>query len=161
MANDREIAEANLALLIREASNATTQQEKRDAIDALEQFAQHSAFPNLRMVADAAGTIAIAGTRQAAINRMRAQLDAISDLRESFKTAARVAADGEEDMFFPRVASSLAQVETLLESLKEQFDAIQNNIGTLKNGVELDKLKDLAASVKTAAETVKGQLDGL
>ncbi|MCK5275426.1 MAG: hypothetical protein KAJ11_17380 [Alphaproteobacteria bacterium] len=161
MANDRETAEANLALLIREANMASTGQEKQQARGALEHFTENTLFPNLGTVAEAAIAITAAQTRQAAINRMRAQLDEINDLREAFKTAERVAADGEENMFFPRVASSLAQVETLLGSLKEQFDAVRNNIGELKNGVDLDKLKDLASSVETAAEKLKGELDGL
>lgn len=161
MANDREKAEADLALLIRDAINATTAPAKNQARAALETFSENTPFPNLGVVADAAIAITAAATRQAAINHMRQQLDNISDLRKAFNTAQRVAADGEEHLFFPRIATTLAQVETLLKSLKDQFDAVQNNINNLKNGIDLVKLQDLATSVETAAETIKNDLDRL
>jgi hypothetical protein len=161
MPNERETAEANLALLIRDASNAETRNEKRQAVSALEEFSENTPFSNLGMTADAAIAVTTARTRQAAITRMQDRLNEISDLRDAFKTAKRVAADGEKELFFPRVASALSQTEVLLTSLKEQFDALGAQIDNLKDGVDLDKLKDTAKAVESATAKLRASLDAL
>ena len=161
MPNERETAEANLALLIRDAGNATTRAEKREAIAALENFSENTPFSNLGMTADAAIAVTTARTRQAAISRMQERLNEISDLREAFKTAKRVAADGEKELFFPRLASSLSQVEVLLISLKDQFDGLGAQVDRLKDGVEVDKLKEVAEAVQSATAEIRTSLDGL
>ena len=161
MPNKRETAEANLALLIRDASNAVTRDEKRAAVAALEDFSENTPFTNLGMTADAAIAVTTARTRQAAITRMQQRLNEISDLRDAFKTARRVAADGEKELFFPRVASTLSQVEVLLVSLKEQFDALGTQVDRLKDGVDLDKLKDAAGAVESATAKLRTSLAGL
>lgn len=161
MANEREAAEANLALIIRDATMAATRAEKRDAVTALEDFSENTPFSNLGMTADAAIAVTTAQTRQAAITRMQGRLNEISDLRDAFKTAKRVAADGEKDLFFPRVASSLGQAELLLLSLKDQFDGLKTHVDTLKNGVDVAKLKKAAKGVESASKDFRKTLDTL
>src|SRR5687768_15399373 len=140
MANEREIAETRLALLVHDASVAETPQEKQQAQNALRAFSQNTRFIDLGMIADEARAIANAATRQDAIDKMREKLGEISALDNAFKSARKVAQDGEEHLLFPRLASALGQVETVLETLKDQFDAIAANVNTMKNGVDLQKL---------------------
>ena len=45
MPNERQAAETNLALLIRDASFAATKDEKRDAVTALEDFSEKVVLP--------------------------------------------------------------------------------------------------------------------
>jgi len=159
MPNSRETDEANLALLIRDVHIANTDAEKDAATEALQEYSENTSFSNLGTRAEAAIAIASAATRQKSMKEMKRLLDDVSDLDEAFKTAARVAADGEKNLFFPRLASSLCQVETLLASLKEQFESLGSEIENLSDGVDLAKLKDLAKSVKRASSEISKSLE--
>ena len=140
---------------------AATRAEKRDAVTALEDFSENTPFSNLGMTADAAIAVTTAKTRQAAITRMQGRLDEISDLRGAFRTAKRIAADGEKELFFPRAASALGQAETLLVTLKDQFDGLKTQVDTLKNGVDVAKLKKVAKGVESASKEIRKSLDTL
>ena len=161
MPNEREVAETELALLIRDANAAATPPEKARALTALENFSERTLFPDLGEQADTAAAITAAQTREEAISKMRQSLNTISAIDAAFKSAAQIAADGEQHLFFPRLASTLGQVETILTTLKEQFDAVAANINSMKSGIDLAKLKGLADSVKSAADTLTQKLDTL
>jgi len=152
-----EADETELALLIRDANQAVSLQEKQDALDALESFSQRT-FPDLRKKADDAAHIVAAKTRDEAIALMRDALADISELDAAFKSAAKIAEEGQENLFFPRLASTLGQVETILTTLKEQFDGIAGKINGFKQGIDLAKILGLIESVGSAANTLKEKL---
>jgi hypothetical protein len=155
-----EADETELALLIRDAKQANqtgSAQEKQNALDALERFAQRT-FPDLKDIADDAADIIAADTREKAIAMMRDALADISELDAAFKSAKRIADEGQEKLFFPRLASTLGQVETILTILKEQFDGVASQINGLKQGIDLAKVLGLIQSVVTAADTLKQKL---
>jgi len=158
MSNSREIASANLALLIVDLNSATTPPAKQAAINALDTFSQNTSFANLGLRANAASAAANAASREAAIKGMSDALNGVSDLQKSFKTAQDIANAGENNLLFPRIASTLGQVEIMLTMLKEQFDAVDQQVNALKGGVDLQKLKSLAASVQNAADALKQKL---
>src|SRR5262249_3543916 len=102
-----------------------------------------------------------AATRQQAVSGISAALNNVSDLRKAFNTAQQVATDGENNLIFPRIAATLGQVDTILTTLKQQFDAVAGQVNALKAGVDLNRLKGLATSVQTAADTLQKTLTGL
>jgi hypothetical protein len=159
-----DVDETRLILLIGDLMNARRsgdQPSARRFTQQLQDFSEQTAFPNV--AAKAAATIAAASIQDME-NGLRSMADIaeeLSPLRQTLTAATELAEQGKASLFFPRVASTLVQVEGLLNSAVAAADTLKNDIAAVSKDFDVEKLKSLVEKIKTTGEDLSRRLEGL
>ena len=164
MSDARNRDKALLIMLIGDymtARRANDNDAKRATTQALQAFAQKTAFPNLATKANATITVASINDMKEGLLRMTEIADQLSPLRQTYQAGAEIADSGQASLFFPRVASTLVQTEELLNSLLTTVDNFKTEIGSVRGDFDIARVKDLIESVKSAGDKLTKKLSKL
>lgn len=164
MSDARNRDKALLIMLIGDymaARRANNENAKRKATEALQKFAQKTAFPNLATKANATITVGSIDDMNEGLVRMAEIADQLSPLRQTFQAGAEIADSGQASLFFPRVASTLVQVEEMLNSLLTTAENFKAEIESARGDFNLKKVKGLVKKVKSAGDELEQKLGGL
>lgn len=164
MSDARNRDKAALIFLIGDYMSARRSNDngaKQAAIQALQAFAQRTAFPNLATKANATITVGTIDDMKEGLVRMAEIADQLSPLRQTFQAGAEIADGRQASLFFPRVASTLVQADELLKSLLETVDNFQGDIAAVREDFSVGRLKDLAAGIRTAEDDLSAKMDSI
>ena len=164
MSNARDRDKANLIVLIGEVMTARRDNDEsatQAALEALQSFREATVFPNLSTKASAViSTIAVADMEEG-LRRLADIAEQLSPLRQAFQAGAEIADEGQASLFFPRVASTLVQVDELLKSVITIATDFKDDIESVTDDLDISKLKTLVEKVKAAGDQLGQKLDEL
>ena len=164
MSNARDRDKAKLILLIGDVMAArrnNNQSATQNAIETLQDFRESTVFPSLGTKASAViSTIAVEDMEEG-LRRLADIAEQLSPLRQSFQAGAEIADEGQASLFFPRVASTLVQVDELLNAAIAVATEFRDDIASATGDMDISKLKSLVEKVKAAGEKLGQKLEGL
>lgn len=164
MSTARDRDKSELILLIGDFMAARRQQNDSaiaQATAALHEFSQNTAFPNLQTKASATIAAATVADINEGLRRMADIAEQLSPLRQTFQAAAEIAEDGQTSLFFPRVASTLVQVQELLSSMLETAKTFEADVSAIREGFDIDKLKVLIEQIRQTGSDLGEKIDAL
>ncbi len=162
MSNARDRDKAKLILLIGEVMAARRQNEAPAAqatTAALQSFSENTAFPNLATKASAVISANAIADMEEGLRRMADIAEQLSPLRQAFQAGAEIADDGRASLFFPRIASTLVQVEELLNSVLTTATSFRADIANVRDDFDISKLKALIEKVRNTGDQLSQKLD--
>ena len=162
MSNARDQEKAKLILLIGDVMAARRQNDAESAqtaTEALQSFSENTAFPNLATKASVTISVNAIADMEEGLSRLSDIADQLSPLRQTFQTGAEIADEGKSSLFFPRVASTLVQIEELLNSALDTATNFKDDITDIKGDFDIGKLKTLIEKIKNTGGQLSQKLD--
>ena len=162
MSNARDRDKAKLILLIGDVMAARRQNDPggaQAATAALQDFSENTAFPNLATKASVTISVNAIADMEEGLSRLADIADQLSPLRQAFQAGAEIADEGKSSLFFPRVASTLVQVEELLNSVLATATSFKDDIASVKDDFDIEKLKALIEKIRNTGDELSQKLD--